>query len=102
MLYAQLAVLGLGLGAIYVALGTSLMLVHRATGIINFAQGAIGMWGTYVFAQLMIDGRLVFPVGEYQLAEPPSVWTALAIGLITALVLGALIHVLVFRPVRRA
>jgi branched-chain amino acid transport system permease protein len=100
--FLQFAVLGLGLGAIYIGLGTGLLLVHRATGIINFAQGAMAMWGAYVFAQLRVDGTLVFPIGSVDLGRRPPVLVAALIGLVCALLLGLLVHYLVFRPVRHA
>ncbi|MCE3554864.1 ABC transporter permease [Pseudonocardia sp. RS11V-5] len=100
--FLQFVVLGLGLGSIYIGLGTGLLLVHRATGIINFAQGAMAMWGAYVFAQLRVDGRLVFPIGSIEFARRPTVAVAAVIGLVTAFVLGLVVHYLVFRPVRNA
>ncbi|MBE1535884.1 ABC transporter permease [Actinomadura algeriensis] len=100
--YLQFIVLGFGLGAAYIALGNGLVLVYRATGIINFAQGAMAMWGAYVFAQLEIDGSLVLPVGTVPLGGPPGRVVALLIALATAVVLGLAAHYLVFRPVRNA
>ncbi|MTD15955.1 ABC transporter permease [Nakamurella sp. YIM 132087] len=101
--YLQFAILGLGLGAIYIGLANGLILFYRATGIINFAQGATAMWGGYVYAQLRTDGRLVFPIFSVQLTDGPMGGIpALVIGLVTAVLLALLIHVAVFRPVRRA
>jgi branched-chain amino acid transport system permease protein len=102
-IYLQFIILGLGLGTVYIALGNGLVLVYRATGIINFAQGAMAMWGAYVFAQLELDGSLVLPIGRIQLGDqPPSVPVSLAIALVTAVVMGLIAHYLVFRPVRHA
>ncbi|MGY1810973.1 ABC transporter permease [Blastococcus sp. SYSU D00669] len=98
----EFAALGLGLGAVYVGLATGLLLVYRATGIINFAQGAMAMWGAYVFARLVDDGELVLPIGTLYFPEPPGVLVSLLIGLVNAFLLGVLAHYLVFRPVRRA
>jgi branched-chain amino acid transport system permease protein len=100
--FVQFAVLGLGLGAVYVGLATGLLLVHRATGIINFAQGAMGMWGAYVFAQLREDGTLVFPIGSVEFADRPPVPVAILLGLLMAVLLGVAVHFLAFRPVRNA
>lgn len=101
--YLQFMVLGLGLGAVYIALGNGLVLTYRATGIINFAQGAMAMWGAYVFAQLELDGLLVLPIGSIQLSEEPlGVLPALVIAIVTAVLVGVLAHYLVFRPVRHA
>lgn len=98
----EFAALGLGLGAVYVGLSTGLLLVYRATGIINFAQGAMAMWGAYVFAQLRQDGSLVLPIGTLYFPQPPGVAVSLLIGLVNAALLGVVAHYLVFRPVRRA
>ena len=101
-IYLQFVVLGLGLGAVYIGLSNALLLVYRATGIINFAQGAIAMWGAYVFAQLRKDGTLVFPIGSISFTDKPSVMVALVLGFAMALLLGLAVHWLVFRPVRSA
>lgn len=101
-IYLQFIVLGFGLGAVYIGLSNALLLVYRATGIINFAQGAIAMWGAYVFAQLRKDGTLVFPIGSISFADKPSVPVALVLGFGMALLLGLAVHWLVFRPVRSA
>ncbi|TCN58330.1 branched-chain amino acid transport system permease protein [Rhodococcus sp. SMB37] len=100
--YLQFIVLGFGLAAVYIGLANGLLLVYRSTGIINFAQGATAMWGAYVYAQLLIDGTLVLPIGSIEFDEAPSVPVALAIGLVMAVLLGVVTHYLVFRPVRRA
>lgn len=100
--YLQFVVLGLGLGAVYIGLANGLLLVYRATGIINFAQGATAMWGAYVFAQLGRDGTLVLPIGSVRFPEPPPMGVAVAIGLVSAAAVGLITHYLVFRPVRNA
>ena len=100
--YLQFIVLGLGLGAVYIGLSNALLLVYRATGIINFAQGAIAMWGAYVFAKLRKDGTLVFPIGSITFSDKPSVLLSLVLGFAMALLLGLAVHWFVFRPVRSA
>lgn len=100
--YLQFVVLGFGLGAVYIGLANGLLLVYRSTGIINFAQGAMAMWGAYVFAQLRRDGTLVLPIGSIEFDARPSVPVSLSIALVTAMLLGVVAHYLVFRPVRRA
>jgi branched-chain amino acid transport system permease protein len=100
--YLQFIVLGLGLGAVYIGLTTGLVLVYRATGIINFAQGAMAMWGVYVFAQLRIDGTLVLPIGRISLGARPVLLVAALVGILMSVLLGILAHYLVFRPVRHA
>ena len=42
--FFQHVVAGLANGGIYATLALALVLIHRATGILNFAQGEIGMF----------------------------------------------------------
>lgn len=99
----QLIILGLATGAVYAVFANCLVAVYRATGIINFAQGAMAMWGAYVMSKLHGDGILVLPVGALQLSDGPlGLWPAAAVGLVCGVLLTLLCHYLVFRPLRRA
>ena len=51
--FAQQAVSGLASGGVYAALALALVLIHRATGVINFAQGEMAMFTTYLAWALM-------------------------------------------------
>lgn len=46
--FIQLVVDGLATGAIYAALALAIVLVNRATGLINFSQGAMAVMATFV------------------------------------------------------
>jgi sulfate-transporting ATPase len=85
----RFALLGLGAGAVYMLSGLGLVLVYRGSGIINFAQGAVGMTGAYVF---------------YELRELLDVSTplSLAAAILTSAAVGALVHLLVMRQLRHA
>jgi ABC-type branched-subunit amino acid transport system ATPase component/branched-subunit amino acid ABC-type transport system permease component len=85
----RFALLGLGLGALYALTAHGIVLVYRGSGVLNFAHGAIGMAGAYV---------------QWELATQHGVpyWPATACGVLTSAVLGALTHLLVIRPLRRA
>ncbi|SNQ45277.1 conserved membrane hypothetical protein [Frankia canadensis] len=50
--FIEFAVLGLGLGALYALVALGIVIVHRVSGVINFAMGAIGMVGVYTFWEL--------------------------------------------------
>ena len=71
----------------YAALGLGLVLVHRASGVVNFAHGAMAMLVTYAFVELRPDIGL----------RP-----ALAVSVVAAAALGLAVDGLVFRPLRRA
>ncbi len=63
------------------------MLVHRASGVVNFAHGAMAMLVTYVFVEVRPEIGL---------------WPALAVSVVAAAALGLAVDGLVFRPLRRA
>ncbi|SDU74780.1 ABC transporter permease [Gordonia westfalica] len=103
--FLQFAFLGLAAGAIYSVLASSLVGIYAATGIINFAQGAIGLYSVYVVAALRTDGNLVLPIGTLSLGSednPTSMELALLLGVVSAVIWALLAHVLVFRPLRQA
>jgi branched-chain amino acid transport system permease protein len=70
---------------IYAAVALSLVLIWRATRVVNFAQGAMAMFTTYIAFKFLEDGR--------------SYWLALAIALAAGLVLGAFVERVLVRPV---
>ena len=84
--FAQYTVQGIALGSVYGALALALVLVYRATHVINFAQGELAMLTTYIAYELMLKGL--------------SYWAAFAATLAIAFVLGTLLQVTVIRPVQ--
>lgn len=95
-------VLGFASGAIYVGVSLGLVSVYFASGVLNFAQAAIAMWGAYVYAILRNSGKLVFPVGTVRLGNTVGTAEALVMALVTTLILGAIVHLAIFRPLRRS
>jgi len=83
--FAQLTVQGLALGSVYGSLALALVLVYRATGVINFAQGELAMATTYIAWQLIQWGL--------------SYWEAFFATLGIAFVLGTVLEVVLIRPV---
>lgn len=108
--HLQYLLLGLGGGAVVASLALGLLLTYRASGVVNFAHAAMGMYVAYVFFELRQTGQLILPVigvpGRVNLfndpALQPTVATALAISLAVAALLGLVIYLLVFRPLRNA
>ena len=47
---------GIANGMVYAALALALVLIYRATRIINFAQGAAGMLTTFIAFSLLVAG----------------------------------------------
>jgi branched-subunit amino acid ABC-type transport system permease component len=85
----RFALNGLGTGALIALAAQGLIVTYRASGVVNFAQGAIGMAGAFVF---------------YDLRDRYDVpWlAAIVLGILAGAVLGAASHLLVMRPLRRA
>ncbi len=55
---AQLVASGLALGSIYALLALSLVLINKATDVVNFAQGEMAMFGTFVCFALLTKAGL--------------------------------------------
>ena len=100
--FITFVVLGFPSGAIYIGISVGLVTVYLSSGILNFAQAAIAMWGCYVFAALRTSGKLVFPVGTVTLGNSVGSAPALIIALVMTVILGEIIHLLIFRPLRQA
>jgi branched-chain amino acid transport system permease protein len=86
-LFAQQTVSGLANGGIYASLGVALVLIYRATQVINFAQGALATFTTYVAWQLMSWGL--------------GYWGAFVLTLAIAFVVGIVVELVAIRPVER-
>jgi branched-chain amino acid transport system permease protein len=84
--FAQLTVEGIALGSVYGSLALALVLVYRATHVINFAQGELAMFTTYIAYELGLRGL--------------SYWEAFAATLAIAFVLGTVLQVTLIRPVQ--
>lgn len=94
--------LGLGAGAVYASLGLGLVLVHRVSGVVHVAHGAVAAYVAYVFVELRTAGDLVLPVGRLDLGDEVPVAAAFGLGLVVAAAVGLLAYGLVFRPLRGA
>jgi len=76
---------GISTGAVYAAVALALVLIWRATRIVNFAQGAMLMITTFVAY------AIIRATGSY--------WLGFFIALITALAFGAVVERVLIRPV---
>jgi branched-chain amino acid transport system permease protein len=83
--FIDLTLSGLTSGAVYSAIALALVLIWRATRIVNFAQGGMLMITTFIAYTVISHG------GSY--------WLALAVAIVSGLVLGAVIERLLIRRV---
>jgi branched-chain amino acid transport system permease protein len=85
--FAQQVVSGLALGAVYASLALALVLIHRTTHVVNFAQGEMAMFTTFI---------------AWSLNNHMSYWPAFVLTLGIAFVGGVAIQRTVIRPVENA
>jgi branched-chain amino acid transport system permease protein len=87
-LFLQQVFSGLAAGAIYASLALALVMIYRATDLVNFAQGDMAMFSTYIAWTLMNAG-LPF-------------WAAFAVTLVVSFLGGLAIERVIIRPVENA
>jgi branched-chain amino acid transport system permease protein len=83
--FLQQVVSGLATGGIYASLALALVMIYQATEIVNFAQGEMAMFSTYL-AWSMLNAGVPY-------------WAAFSGTLVVAFLGGLLIERLVVRPV---
>jgi len=79
-------VAGIAMGGVYGALGLAAVIVYQSTHHLNFAQGEMAMFSTYIAWMLMQAGL--------------PVWAAMSATLAIAFVLGVLVHRVVIHRAR--
>src|SRR3977135_4641733 len=92
---AAYTIIGWSLGGIFSLGALGIVLIYRATGVLNFAHGAMGMFSTFVAWQ-------VFYGWVHPSWMPGWALTAVAVlaGLAFAVVLGLVLELAVFQWVR--
>ena len=76
---------GITNGAVYAAVALALVMIFRATRIINYAQGAMAMFTTYIALEVIRHGA--------------PYWLGFIVALATGLVIGAATERVLVRPV---
>ena len=79
---------GLVTGGIYASVALALVMIYQATHLVNFAQGELAMFCTYI-AWSMINAGMPY-------------WVAFGATIVVAFLIGVTIERLVIRPVERA
>ena len=79
---------GLATGGIYASLALALVMIYQATHLVNFAQGEMAMFATYLGWSLINAGM--------------PYWPAFLLTVVLAFVLGVVIERVVIRPVETA
>ena len=79
---------GLATGGIYASVALALVMIYQATHHVNFAQGEIAMFATYIAWSLIQTGM--------------PYWAAFFLTVLIAFVMGVLIERIIVRPVEQA
>jgi branched-chain amino acid transport system permease protein len=83
--FIDLTLNGISTGSVYAAVALALVLIWRATRIVNFAQGGMFMFTTFIASAVINSGA--------------SYWLGFAVAVLCGLVLGALAERLLVRRV---
>lgn len=83
--FLDLTLGGISQGAVYAAFALALVLIFRSTRVVNFAQGSMAMFTTYLALTVVDAGH--------------SYWLGLVVALVAGLVLGAVLERILVRPV---
>lgn len=87
-LLAQQVMAGLASGAIYACIALALVMIYQAIGHVNFAQGEMATFSTFMSWQLMQWGS--------------PYWAAFLMAVALSFAGGMLIDTAIFRPIRKA
>jgi branched-chain amino acid transport system permease protein len=82
--FLQFTLSGIVFGMIYAAVALSLVLIWRGTRLLNYGQGAMAMFTTYVAIEV------IYRTGSY--------WAGFVVALAAGAVLGAICQVTIIRP----
>jgi len=120
-----------GTGALMAAIALGVVLTYRGSGVVNFANGVVTIFVAYWYYGLRMEGKFYVPPlpNPFVLVEIPVNWfreegqyldlpnwptvidlpgsrltvaSALIVSLLLAVLLGLLLHFLIFRPLRNA
>ena len=86
--FLQQVASGLANGAIYACVALALVMIYVSTDHINFAQGEMAMFSTYISWQLMSWGV--------------SFWIAFILAVVLSFILGVVIERVILRPLHNA
>ncbi|MEM7338986.1 MAG: branched-chain amino acid ABC transporter permease [Actinomycetota bacterium] len=95
---------GLDNGAVYAVVAVALVLIFKATTLINFAQGELAMFGTFIAYLLAVtpeDSALSYTLGWAEFSAgflPLGLMAAIAVAMAISAAMGAAIERMLIRP----
>ena len=83
--FFQILLNGVALGSIYAIVALGFVLIYKATGVFNFAQGELMMVGAYICFTMIVYLKLGY-------------WPSFLLTLCFCFIFGSLIEILILRP----
>src|SRR5271157_4596803 len=87
-LFTNQILAGLATGGIYACMALAVVMIYQAIDHLNFAQGEMAMFSTFVAWQLMQWGA--------------AYWVAFVVTIVLSFAAGVVIERVVFKPIREA
>jgi branched-subunit amino acid ABC-type transport system permease component len=98
--FAQTTVAGIVLGGIFALTALGIVLVYRVTGVLNLAQGAMGMFSTFIAWSVLQYLHPLAATSGLAFKTPASIAVGILAALAFSLVLGLILENAVFRWIR--
>jgi branched-chain amino acid transport system permease protein len=92
----QTVATGLSMGSVYAVVALAIVLIYRSTGVLNFAQGEMAMFGTF------IGWSMIVYFGAWSLPLNMNYWLPFVLAVLIAALIGAAVERVVLRPVEEA
>ena len=92
----QTVAMGLSMGSVYAVVALAIVLIYRSTGVMNFAQGEMAMFSTF------IGWSMIVYFSAWSLPLDMNYWLPFFLAVILAALLGAAVERVVLRPVEEA
>jgi len=94
------AIAGIVLGGIFSLSALGIVLVYRVTGVLNFAQGAMGMFSTFIAWWVLFHWHPFVSVEARAFRDLRSIAVGVGMALLFSMALGLVLHFGVFRWLR--
>jgi branched-chain amino acid transport system permease protein len=94
--FIQTVATGLSMGSVYAVVALAIVLIYRSTGVMNFAQGEMAMFSTF------IGWSMIVYFSAWSLPLNMNYWLPFFLAVILAALLGAGVERVVLRPVEEA
>jgi len=92
----QTVATGLSMGSVYAVIALAIVLIYRSTGVVNFAQGEMAMFSTF------IAWSMITFFGTWSLPLNMNYWLPFFLAMLVAAFIGAAVERVILRPVEEA